>query len=243
MGGGFSYKVISEINKEEKEQTPAPTEPKSSSPTNANWKEMKNVWREAKRQWKDHQKAEGFNVLNEADESKKQEFWKNWVSNFCSNNGFSKKEIQNFLNHKAGFKHGKHDKHDRADRPHKQGKSEYMMKRAEIVSNPDTVLECARGGVVNHDIEVKNNTHWDWKEDFYLGLDKAMPQDKIPIKAVNVPVKQKVGAMESYKITVPVAVLEDAAACELFEFNLHFYKANGHEFGHPIPMKIKVSEK
>jgi hypothetical protein len=115
-----------------------------------------------------------------------------------------------------------------------------MLKRAEIVSNPDSVLECYRGGLITHEIEVKNNTHWDWKEDFYLSVDRSVSQDKLPVKEINVPVKQKVLAMQTYKLSVPIAVNEDAEPCELFEFKLRFFKANGHEFGHAIPMKIKI---
>jgi hypothetical protein len=54
-----------------------------------------------------------------------------------------------------------------------QGKGAHKVKRAQLVSNPDTVLECAPGCVVLHPIEVRNATHWGWKHGVFLGMDES----------------------------------------------------------------------
>ena len=60
---------------------------------------------------------------------------------------------------------------DRKPKEKAKGLCNYMLGRAEIVSNPDIVHEIIAGAIAQHEIEVKNNTHWAWKEGCYLGLD------------------------------------------------------------------------
>jgi len=157
------------------------------------------------------------------------------VGGFCNKMGFDKQEWQ-------GCKGGRGGPGGRFQGWHgcKEGKGEHKFKRAEIVSNPDTVLEVNRGCVVLHDIEVKNNTHWAWKQGICLGLDSSIEQVGMPIENVNLPIDTKVEAMETLKVTVPIAVLETAEPCELYEFKLRFRGPKGGEIGHPIPMKIKI---
>lgn len=121
-----------------------------------------------------------------------------------------------------------------------KGKGEYKLRRAQIISNPDMVLECLPGSVVLHDIEIKNNTHWGWKKDCCLGLDSTIEQADMPIELVNLPVEQQVGAMETFKMTVPITVNEDAQA-GLFEFKLRFRGPKGGEFGEAIPVKLRIA--
>jgi len=140
--------------------------------------------------------------------------------------GFFKKMMGGFL--------GKFDKSEC-----KQGKGEYKLRRAVIVSNPEGVLQCAPGSVCLHDIEVMNKTHWGWKKGVFLGLDSSVEQSEMPIELVNLPVDQKVEAMENLKMTVPISVLPNAKP-GMFEFNLRFRGPKGGEIGEPIPIKLNV---
>jgi len=115
------------------------------------------------------------------------------------------------------------------------------MKRATVVSNPDAVLECQPGQVVLHDIEIKNNTHWAWKQGVFLGMDETTDIAGMPIEVVNVPVDSKVEAMETLKMSVPLTVAENAFVTDqVFEFKLRFRGPHGNEFCEPIPLKLKV---
>lgn len=123
----------------------------------------------------------------------------------------------------------------------KEWKGDYKQKRAEIISNPDVVLECKPGQVVLHDIEVKNNTHWGWKKGVFLGMDDSVEIAGMPIEVINMPIDNKLEAMETLKLQVPITVVDDAIPCDnVFEFKLRFRGPKGGEIGHPIPMKVKV---
>jgi len=103
------------------------------------------------------------------------------------------------------------------------------------------VIEVIPGQVVIHDIEIKNNTHWGWKQGVYLGLDQSVNQTNMPIELVNMPIENKVEAMENLKLSVPITILDSAEASDkIFEFSLRFCGPKGGEIGEPIPMKIKI---
>lgn len=223
--GGAPSMIITVLNEEEPGQKP-------------DWKQMKETWKNAKQQWKQHAKEQGFNPCKphgewtEEDVHKKRQFWKSMVGGFCDKMGFDKQEWQGCKGGRGrfgGMMHGC-----------KEGKGEYKLKRAEIVSNPDVVLECNPGCVTLHDIEVKNNTHWGWKQGICLGLDSSVEQVGMPIENVNLPIDSKVEAMETLKLTVPIAVLEGANPTELFEFKLRFRGPKGGEIGQPIPIKLRI---
>jgi hypothetical protein len=57
---------------------------------------------------------------------------------------------------------------------------------------------------------------------------------------VNLPIDSKVEAMETLKLSVPIAVLEGAEPTELFEFKLRFRGPKGGEIGQPIPIKLRI---
>merc|ERR1719454_93420 len=154
----------------------------------------------------------------------KKKWWKNMVGGFCEKMGVTKDQMRDM-------------KHE-----WKKGcKGEYKQKRAELVSNPDVILECLPGQVVFHDIEIKNNTHWGWKQGVFLGMDETVEIAGMPIEVVNMPIDEKVEAQETFKLTVPITVVDDAIAGDhVFDFKLRFRGPKGGEIGHPIPMKIKV---
>jgi len=157
---------------------------------------MKDVWKAAKQDWKqDWKQKHGFGCgwkkdLTEEDIAQK----KTWMKDML-----------------AGFMGGKNvcGSPRRGGSPGK-GWGKHKIQRATVVSSPDEVLKCAPGCVVLHDIEVKNNTSWGWKQGCSLGLDSSIEQKGLPFELINVPVDQKVEAMAILKITVPFTVFESA---------------------------------
>ena len=64
-----------------------------------------------------------------------------------------------------------------------------MQKRALIVNKPET-LEALPGSLAIAEIEVKNCTHWSWKQGVFLGMDESQTIEGMPIEAVHLPVDQ-----------------------------------------------------
>lgn len=188
---------------------------------------MKDAWKCAKEQWKhcqrEHAKANG-KEFNEDECDRKAKHWKNMIGGFLNKMGIDVPESR-----------GHH-----CPRGEWKGKGEYKLRRAQIISNPDIVLECLPGSVVLHEIEIKNNTHWGWKKDCHLGLDSTIEQTGMPIELIDLPMEQNIGAMETFKMIVPITVNDDAKA-GLFEFMLRFRGPKGGEFGEPIPIKLLVA--
>lgn len=192
------------------------------------WHSMKDAWKCAKEQWKQCKREQAKNCgqeWNEEDCNRKARHFKDMIGGFLNKMGIDTQELR-----------GHH-----CPRGEWKGKGEYKLRRAQIISNPDNELVCLPGTVVLHDIEIKNNTHWGWKKDCTLGLDSSIEQSDMPIELVNIPMDQIVCAMETFKMTVPITVNEDAKA-GLFEFKLRFRGPKGGEFGEPIPIKLRVTE-
>jgi uncharacterized CHY-type Zn-finger protein len=198
---------------------------------NPNWKELKEQWTQGaeKPEWKKmkeqmRQEKGGCHGGRGA--------WKQMIGGFLEKMGVDCKG-ENPWKFMDGARAGGHC--------HGKGQGIHKMKRATVVSNPDTVLECQPGQVVLHDIEIKNNTHWAWKQGVFLGMDESTDIAGMPIEVVNVPVDSKVDAMETLKMSVPITVAENAFITDqVFEFKLRFRGPHGNEFGEPIPLKLKV---
>lgn len=184
------------------------------------WKKDHPEWQQMKQEWKEKHCGKPKSEWTQEDCERKMGFWKHMVGGFLDKMGFDKSEWKGHHGHQKG---------------------EYKKKRAVIVSNPDTVLECRPGCVVLHDIEVKNNTHWGWKQGVFLGMDSSIEQTNMPIEVVQVPVESKVEAMQNLKMSVPITVLDSAKPSdEVFEFALRFRGPKGGEIGEPINLKLKI---
>lgn len=214
---------------------------------NPDWKQLKEMWKQGadKPEWK--QMQEQWKAMKEKPEWKQmKEQWHKEKGGCHGGRGAWKQMIGGFLEKMGvdckGENPWKFMDGNRAN-GHCQGKGQgiHKMKRATVVSNPDIVLECQPGQVVLHDIEIKNNTHWAWKQGVFLGMDESTDIAGMPIEVVNVPVDTKVEAMETLKMSVPITVAENAFVTEqVFEFKLRFRGPHGNEFGEPIPLKLKV---
>ena len=123
------------------------------------------------------------------------------------------------------------------------GEKPWKKKRAVVVSLPNDVLEAQPGQTLLPAIEMRNGTHWPWKEGVFLGMDDSVDLTKLPIEVVNVPITFEVKGQDSFKLSVPIKVHEHALVSEEpFEFSLVFRGPNGNKFGDLIPMKIKIVE-
>lgn len=60
-----------------------------------------------------------------------------------------------------------------------------------IVSQP-TILEGTPGTILLASIEVKNNTHWGWKQGVFLGMDDEVDIEGMPIEVVHIPITSEV---------------------------------------------------
>lgn len=205
---------------------------------------MKEAWKTAKQQWKENSGKCGWDNKKEwtkEDCENKQKFWKSMVGGFLDKMGIDKDLAkEQWKQAKSDWKE-QHGGHCHGWRNHCGGKDGYKVKRAEIVSNPDVVLECMPGCVVLHDIEVRNNTHWGWKQGCFLALDNTVEQSDLPFEVINIPVDQKVESMSNLKMTVPITVLEKAVASnEVKEYKLRFRGPKGGEIGEAISFKLKI---
>jgi len=72
-------------------------------------------------------------------------------------------------------------------------------------------------------------------------MDDSVDIASLPIEVVNVPVDFDVKGHETFKMQVPIKVLDIMFPNNLeYEFSLCFRGPNGNQFGESIPMKIKV---
>ena len=112
----------------------------------------------------------------------KKKFWKGMVGGFLNKMGVDCSEEKMEQKMQWMKEHGCKDmwekkmqwmKENGCDKQDwcKWGKGEHKLKRAIVTSNPDVILECQPGQIVFKEIEVKNNTHWGWKQGMSLCLD------------------------------------------------------------------------
>jgi hypothetical protein len=122
-----------------------------------------------------------------------------------------------------------------------KGGEKHKLKRALILSKPE-LLEGYPGTVVLAEIEVKNDTHWGWKQGVFLGMDEGVDIEGMPIHVVHLPIDREVKGQETFKLTVPITIVDHALIGQEFEFKLCFRGPKGGMFGQPIPLKLRVSE-
>jgi|DEB19_MinimDraft_2_1074335.scaffolds.fasta_scaffold57591_2 hypothetical protein len=121
------------------------------------------------------------------------------------------------------------------------GGGAWKKQRALLISKPNGVLEASPGQMLLPSIEMKNGTAWAWKQGCFLGMDESVDIAALPIEVVNVPINFDVKGHETFKIQVPIKVLDIMIPDKTeYEFSLCFRGPNGNQFGEPIPMKIKV---
>jgi hypothetical protein len=116
------------------------------------------------------------------------------------------------------------------------------MQRAVIINKPEDVLECMPGQVILPELKIKNNTHWNWKQGVFLGMDESMELTGMPIEVVHLPIDMiDVKAQETFDLCVPIQIADNAIVSDhVFELTLRFRGPKGGEFGEPIPLKIKI---
>ena len=67
----------------------------------------------------------------------------------------------------------------------------HKEQRAVIVNQP-SLLEGTPGTILLPSIEVKNNTHWGWKQGVFLGMDDEFDIEGMPIEVVHIPITGEV---------------------------------------------------
>jgi len=72
------------------------------------------------------------------------------------------------------------------------GEKPWKKKRAVVISQPTDVLEAAPGQTLIPTIEIRNGTHWSWKDGVFLGMDESVELANLPIEVVNVPINFEV---------------------------------------------------
>lgn len=63
----------------------------------------------------------------------------------------------------------------------------------------------------------------------------------MPIHVVHLPIDREVKAKETFKLIVPITIVDHALIGQEFEFNLSFRGPRGGQFGHQIPLKLRVT--
>ena len=79
-----------------------------------------------------------------------------------------------------------------------------------MIAKPNEVLEARAGQVLLPTIEVRNSTHWPWKQGCFLGMDESVNLQNMPIDFINVPIDFEVKGQDNFKMTVPITVLSNA---------------------------------
>ena len=122
-------------------------------------------------------------------------------------------------------------------------KKDWKLKRVEVVSVPENVLEACPGQMLMPSIELRNNTHWQWKTGCVLTLAQEASDtfESLPIEMVNVPVDQQVQGKTNVKMTVPLKVHDHAIVDnKIHEIKLAMRGPGGYQFGNVITLKLKV---
>jgi hypothetical protein len=72
------------------------------------------------------------------------------------------------------------------------------------------VLEGQPGTILMPTIEIKNATHWSWKQGVFLGVDESANFTKMFIELVHQPIDFEVKGQETFKLTVPIQITANA---------------------------------
>lgn len=235
--GGAPSMIMCVINEDGQEE----------KPTQPQWQEMKQCWRNMKQQYGFGRHGHGCHGWNKDKPAKewtqeeidnKTKFWKGMVGGFLNKMGVDTSNTDNWQ--KEDWCKAKHACKEQWRQMKGCGKGEHKKNRAVITSNPDVVLECQPGQIVFKEIKVTNNTHWGWKQGMMLCLDQSVEQKDMPLEILNIPVEEKVEAMGTLTMNVPITVADNAQPTEMYEFALRFCGPKGGQIGEPIPMKLKI---
>lgn len=90
----------------------------------------------------------------------------------------------------------------------------WKVVRARVVSKPEQVLEAYAGQMLLPEIEIENGTFWPWKQGCMLTFDDDISVMNIPIELIKVPIDFEVKGKQTFKLNVPVTVLESAVASD-----------------------------
>lgn len=120
----------------------------------------------------------------------------------------------------------------------------WNLKRAQIISKPEDILECNAGQVIFPTIEVLNGTHWPWKAGCYLSMADDEELMNIPIEPVNVAIDQNVMGQTNFKISIPLKVHSNWSQSDdkAHEIKLGFRGPGGRRFGEEIVLKLRVKK-
>merc|ERR1711970_470649 len=129
------------------------------------------------------------------------------------------------------------------------GPRNYIKKRAHFVSgtDPETVYSMTPGSTQFVEVEIKNCTHWPWKNGCWLGmadLDEGSEEAAfMPIELVYVPITFDVPSQHTFKIQVPLKALENAQADgKVHKIALRFRRpGDGDTFGETLSLKVKIN--
>jgi hypothetical protein len=125
------------------------------------------------------------------------------------------------------------------------GPGGYMKKRAHFVSgtDPEIVYSMAPGSTQFVEIEVKNCSHWSWKQGCFLSMAEASYTEVfMPVELVYVPVNFDVPTQHSFKLQVPIKALENAEADgKIHKIALRFRRpGDGDTFGETLTLQVKI---
>jgi len=82
------------------------------------------------------------------------------------------------------------------------------MQSAMLISKPVSVLEAHPNEILLPSIEIKNGAESAWTQGCFLGMHDSVDITTLPIEPVHVPITFDVKAQETFKIQVPIKVLE-----------------------------------
>jgi hypothetical protein len=130
-----------------------------------------------------------------------------------------------------------------------QGKGNYMKRRAHFVSgtDPEVVYMMTPGSTQFVDVEIKNCTHWPWKQGCWLGMADPIEGSEevafMPIELVYVPITFDVPSQHSFKLQVPIKALENAQEDgKIHKIALRLRRpGDGDTFGETLTLQVKIN--
>jgi len=128
------------------------------------------------------------------------------------------------------------------------GPMSYIKGRAHFVSGtePQCVFPMTPGSTQFVDVEIKNCTHWPWKQGCWLGMADPVEGEQeatfMPIELVYVPITFDVPAQHSFKLQVPIKALENAHADgKIHKIALRMRRpGDGDTFGETLTIMVKI---